>query len=320
MTHALTNVLLTGATGFVGTALLNRLVNDNRFYITATARDPSVILGDCVITKTIDDINGLTDWSDALKGVDCVLHVAGRAHVVDDNASDSLESFRKVNVAGTLTLARQAAEQGMRRFVFVSSIGVYGNSTSVPFSENSQLAPHAEYAQSKLEAELELQKLSQQLGFELVIVRPVLVYGANAPGNFGLFTKLVKKMPLLPFGKCDNTRSFISVDNLADFLLLCAVHPAAANQDFVISDGVDVSMKQFTDAIASGLQTSLIQLPVPVSLMRKAARLLGKDKQAGQLLDNLQVDCSKAKQLLGWQPHETMDQAMSKLNFSNFQQ
>lgn len=318
MTQSTTKVLLTGATGFIGTALLNRLAEDGRFYITAAARNPNAISADRVRAKTIGDIDGSTDWGDVLKGVNCVLHLAGRAHVQDDNASDSLESFRRVNVEGTLTLARQAVEQGMRRFIFVSSIGVYGNATSVPFSENSQLSPHTEYTQSKLEAEVELQKLSRQFNFELVIVRPVLVYGANAPGNFAQLTKLVKKLPLLPFGLCDNVRSFISVDNLADFLLLCVTHPAAANQDFVISDGNDVSIKEFTNAIACGLKTGLMQLPIPVSLMRIMVRLLGKDKQASQLLDDLQIDCSKAKQLLGWQPLETMNRAMSKLNHSNF--
>lgn len=317
MTKAVTKLILTGASGFVGSALLNLLGNDSRFHTTAIARKNVSVRTERVTIKAVKDINGSTDWRDVIDGVDCVLHVAGRAHVLKDPSVDVLDSFRKINVEGTLGLARQAADLGMRRFVFVSSIGVYGNTSSEPFAENTKPCPHAEYANSKLEAEVELQKLSEQLKFELVIVRPVLVYGAGAPGNFGQLAKLVDKVPVLPFGVCSNRRSFISVGNLGDFLLLCATHPEAANQDFVISDDNDVSILEFTDALARGLDKKIIQLPIPVLIMRLFAKLSGKAKQADQLLGDLQVDCSKAKRLLGWRPPETMAQAMAKLKKSD---
>lgn len=305
--------LVTGANGFVGNALCKLLFKEKANTVTAVVRgEPQQEILNTRICKVDSLISGF-DLSGELANIDCVVHLAARAHKLNDTTSDPLQQFRDINVSGTLLLAQQAAKAGVARFVYVSSVGVYGNSSEAPFDESSKFNPHSDYAISKLEAEFELKKMIKDLDIELVIVRPVLVYGKNAPGNFGQLVKLVSRMPFLPFGLAYNRRSFISISNLVDFLLLCSHHPAAANQDFVISDGEDVSIKQFSIAIAKGLNSSLIQLPIPVSIMRSVAKLLEKETQVDQLLGNLQVDCSKARSLLDWQPVETMAQAMSKL-------
>lgn len=305
--------LVTGANGFVGKALCKLLLADSRNQVTAIVRGDRELKDLEMNVCNVDSLISGFDLSTELAEIDCVFHLAARAHKMDDTAFDRLQQFREVNVSGTLLLAQQAAQAGVARFVYVSSVGVYGNSSETPFEEISKFNPHSDYAISKLEAEFELKRMAKNLDIELVIVRPVLVYGKNAPGNFGQLTKLISRIPFLPFGLADNRRSFISVSNLANFLLLCSHHPAAANQDFVISDGEDVSIKQFSTAIAKGLGNRLVQLPVPVSIMRLMGKLLGKEEQVAQLLGDLQVNCFKARSLLDWQPAETMSQAMSRL-------
>ncbi len=242
--------------------------------------------------------------------MDSVIHLAGLAH----SESYSRLDYKKVNVEGSLCLARAAANSGVKRFVFVSSIGVNGISTqSQPFSNDTPERPQNAYAESKYEAELGLKKISSETGLELVIVRPTLVYGQNAPGNFGMLTKLVKKLPLLPFGLANNRRDFIAVQNLADLLVTCAKHKSAAGQTFLASDGETVSTKDFTNAMAKGLGKNVIQLPIPVSLMRFTGRLTGKSRMIEQLFGNLEVDSSNIQQVLGWEPPLTMEQAMASL-------
>ena len=203
---------------------------------------------------------------------------------------------------------------GISRFVFVSSIGVNGASTSRrPFSVYSEPTPNNAYARSKYEAELGLKKIAEKTGLEVVIVRPTLVFGHDAPGNFGALTRLVNKLPILPFGLANNRRDFISVQNLADLLVTCATHPNAVGHTFLASDGETVSVKQFTNAIADGLGKKVIQLPVPVSVMRLVGKLTGKSAMIEQLYGNLEVDSSNIKEVLGWTPPLTMRQAMATL-------
>ncbi|MGB5118805.1 MAG: NAD-dependent epimerase/dehydratase family protein [Providencia rettgeri] len=300
-------IFLTGATGFIGKTLSNLLNERGRY---AVRESGSGKFDNEFIVKSIDSN---TNWKDAFQGCDSVIHLAGLAHSNVYTAND----FTTVNVEGTRHLAYQAAKAGVKRFVFVSSIGVNGGSTlDKPFSSFSVPNPHNIYAKSKLDAELALYEVSKDTGLEVVIVRPTLVYGSNAPGNFGLLTKLVNKLPFLPFGLSDNKRDFIAVQNLADLLITCANHPDAGGHTFLASDGETVSIKDFTNAIAKGLNKKLIQLPVPVSLMRFAARCVGKSAMAEQLLGNLQVDSSNAKEVLGWTPPYTMEQAMASLSES----
>jgi nucleoside-diphosphate-sugar epimerase len=219
-----------------------------------------------------------------------------------------------VNKDISLALAKQLAENGLKRFIFVSSIGVNGATTEKesPFTEKSTEKPHSPYALSKYEAEIELTKLAMELNFELVIIRPPLVYGANAPGNFGKLVQIVQKRLPLPFGAINNKRSYVSVTNLASFLVVCATHKKAANQTFLIADGLPISTTVLLKKLMQALRVKSFLLPLPSSLIRLFLSIIGKKSMAVQLLDNLEVDNSKASTQLGWSPVETMDEALQK--------
>lgn len=303
-------ILITGSGGFVGNFLTSRL---KRKY---------TVIGHGVESNSNSqkknffgvNINRKSSWHECLQNVNTIIHLAAVAH----NNSNDPDYINEVNVKGTINLAQQAAKMGVKRFVFISSIGVLGNSTEngKVFNESSAVSAHSQYAQSKLNAENELLKIAEETGLEVVIIRPVLVYGLGAPGNFGKLVNLVKKVPMLPFALCDNKRSFISVDNLADFITACIEHPKAKNEIFCISDGADVSIKEFTSGIAKGLNKSLLQLPVPNFIFKMLGAITGKQDQIGQLVGDLQVDSSKARELLDWSPPYTMDQAMASLSGS----
>lgn len=296
-------VLLTGASGFIGRHLYS--INPSKFR--------------CVVREggerfsyayKVNSINSKTDWTDSLLGIDSIIHLAGLAH----SHSNPSDDYRETNLLGTLCLAQQASKSGVKRFVFVSSIGVNGNATlEKPFSIFDEPKPQNSYTSSKYDAEIGLKKIAAETGLEVVIVRPTLVYGLNAPGNFGLLTKFVKKVSVLPFGLANNKRDFIAVQNLADLLITCATHPNAAGHTFLASDMETVSIKQFTDAIADGLGKKVLQLPIPVSLMKLAGKLMGKSAMVEQLVGNLQVDSSNIKEVLDWTPPFTMKQAMATL-------
>lgn len=298
-------ILITGATGFIGSALVERLKSEYRVICHSKTVDNSPSNGDFFQL----DINGNSNWKKYLNNVDTIIHLAAVAH----NKSNDNNYINEVNVDGTINLASQAAQCGVKRFIFISSIGVLGNSTSTPFSELSVPAPHSQYAESKLLAENTLLKIAQESHLEVVIIRPVLVYGVGAPGNFAKLVNLVSKVPVLPFGLCNNQRSFLSVNNLVDFISICITHPNAKNETFCISDGVDVSIREFTDAIATGLDKKLIQLPISLPVIKLFASMVGKSELIEQLIGDLTVDISKAVQLLGWQASCSMPEVLSHL-------
>lgn len=299
-------ILMTGSTGFIGRNLASLGIIHRHIVRSDDKHDYQSFF-------TIDSLGIDTDWEGAFDGIDVVIHLAGLAH----SSKFSDHDYESVNVAGALRLAREASEQGARRFVFVSSIGVNGTCTSEKrFSVNSLANPHNEYAKSKYKAELGLKKIAEETGLEVVIVRPTLVYGPEAPGNFGILTKLVAKLPFLPFGLANNKRDFIAVQNLVDLLVNCALHPDAAGHTFLASDGETVSIKEFTNAIAYGLGKKVVQLPVPVSVMRLVGKLTGKSAMIEQLYGNLEVDSSNIKEVLGWNPPLTMKEAMATLRDS----
>lgn len=297
-------ILITGATGFIGRELLKK----NKGNFRCITRN--IELNSCDDWHIVPKIDGKTNWDGCLDGVSAIIHLAGVAH---NKVNDDSE-FQTINTEGTLCLARYAAKSRIKRFVFVSSIGVNGSKTKkFPFYPDSNPNPQNSFSYSKYETEKKLFELSIETGLEVVIVRPTLVYGPDAPANFRMLVKLVRRLPILPFGLAANRRDFISVQNLADFLVTCVTHPNAAGHTFLASDGETVSIKEFTNAIAKGLGKKAFQLPIPVGLMLLAGKLTGKSEMIEQLFGNLEVDSSKAKQVLGWTPPYTMEQSMASL-------
>lgn len=313
----LPKVLVTGATGFVGRALLSRLIDDGLHIPVAALRDQvtttkSVLDG--VQTAVVGTIDGQTDWATALSGVSTVVHAAARVHVMADTSADPLAEFRRVNVDGTLNLARQAAAVGVKRFVFVSSVKVNGEQTLLVhgFSEADAAAPQDAYGQSKHEAEMGLRDLAAVTGMDVVIVRPPLVYGPGVKANFAALMRAVQRGWPLPLGAVNNQRSLVALDNLVDLIVLCLHHPAAANQTFLVSDGQDLSTAELVQGMAQAAGVKARLLPVPVWALQAGASLLGKGAAVQRLCGNLQVDISKARTLLGWVPPVTVAEGLRR--------
>jgi UDP-glucose 4-epimerase len=300
-------VLVTGANGFVGSALLREM---RRRGIEGRAAARCEVPG--WPTFRVGNIDGSTSWSGALQGCDAVVHLAARVHVMDDRAADPLAEFRKVNVDGTENLARQAVQAGVRRFIYVSSIKVNGERTRSghPFTADDQVEPTDAYGQSKAEAEARLQALARETGLEVVIIRPVLVYGPGVKANFLSMMRWLKAGLPLPLGAIDNARSLVAVDNLVDLILVCLVHPAAANQVLLASDGEDLSTPELLRRTAAALGTKARLLPVPAWLLQAAASLAGKSAAAERLCGSLHVDIEKTTRLLGWTPPVSVDRAL----------
>ncbi|WP_299007634.1 NAD-dependent epimerase/dehydratase family protein [uncultured Shewanella sp.] len=301
------NILLTGSSGFIGS-----FFSSNYPIKRCVVRNSNKVRHGS--EHLITNLDENTNWSGVFNDIDTIIHLAGLAH----NHLFSEEDYQAVNVSGTLHLAREAANAGVKRFVFVSSIGVNGATTiDTPFSNNSIPNPHNAFSRSKYDAELALNNLAEDTGIEVVIVRPTLVYGADAPGNFGSLVRLIHKIPFLPFALVNNKRSFISVQNLCDLLFTCASHPKAPGNTFLASDGESVSIKEFTNEIAAGVGQKLIQIPVPVIFMKLLGRLfINKSSKIQLLVGNLEVDSSNLQHVLGWRAPYTMKQAMNFLSRS----
>jgi nucleoside-diphosphate-sugar epimerase len=299
--------LITGASGFIGRGLLAEL-SQIQYQVLAIARR-SLAGFDTVSVGLID---GQTDWGDLLQGVDVIVHLAARVHVMEEHATDPSGEFSAVNLHGTTNLARQAAKAGVKRFVYVSSIKVNGEQTSKgrPFTESDHLQPQDDYAISKYEAEQALHSISRETGMEVVIVRPPLVYGPNVKANFLKLLELVDRGVPLPLGNVENSRSLIYVGNLVDALITCAMHPAAAGNAYLVSDGEDVSTPQLIQAVADALHRPSRVFPISLALMRGAAALIGKSAAIDRLMQSLVIDSSKIRNELGWQPPYTLAQGL----------
>lgn len=305
-------VLVTGASGFVGGAVVARLAEDARWQVRAAARQPMPHVPDAAEQTLVGDLAPDTDWSHALAGVDTVIHAAGRVHVMRDHAADPLGQFQYVNVGGTLNLARQAALVGVRRFVFLSSVKVNGEGTPPERAYQADDAPNPSdpYAISKLEAEQGLFEVAASTGLEVVIIRPVLVYGPGVKANFRSMMRWLQRGIPLPLGGVRNKRSLVALENLVDLMVTCTTHPAATNQRFLISDGEDLSTPDLLRRLGAALGVPVRLLPVPHALLRAAAVAAGGRKLAQRLCGSLEVDITKTRSLLGWDPPVGIDDAL----------
>lgn len=306
-------ILLTGGTGFVGGALQKRLLADGaQLKVTSRKTIPKMV--DSVQFIQVSSLNAENNWGSALDGVDAVVHCAARVHVMNELSLDPLEDYRKVNVQGSLNLARQAARAGVRRFVFVSSIKVNGEVTQPgqTFTADDVPEPLDPYGVSKMEAEQGLRDIGVQSGMEVVIVRPPLVYGPGVKANFAAMMRWVARGIPLPLGSIHNARSMVALENLVDLLVTCLKHPAAAGQTFLVSDGEDVSTTELLIRVSNAMGKKTLLLPVPVFLLEWSAAMLGKRSVAQRLCSSLQVDIEKTRRFLGWNPPLTLNQGLKK--------
>ncbi|WP_158116956.1 UDP-glucose 4-epimerase family protein [Vibrio cincinnatiensis] len=303
-------ILVTGASGFVGSKLLEQLPTSSTWSLgrDKPERQPSEKFFKC-------EINNNTDYSLALSGVGVVVHLAARVHVMNDAVSNPLEEYREVNTRGTVSFAYQAAAAGAKRFIFVSSIKVNGESTypNNPFTSADGHAPEDDYGLSKSEAEQHLFDIGKKTGMEIVVIRPTLVYGPGVKANFASLMNLVAKGIPLPFGCITkNKRSLVSVDNLVDLIITCIDHPKAANQVFLVSDDHDVSTSEMVREMAIALGKPTWQLPVPIWCYKLAGKLFNKSDVVDRLIGSLQVDISHTKETLDWAPPQTLQEGFKK--------
>lgn len=304
---------VTGASGFVGSAVVERLASMAGCTVMALVRRDGVALQAtvCPVKAGMDYLAGEPL---PLSGVDVLVHCAARVHVMSDASSDPLTEYRKVNVVGTLKLAEQAAQAGVKRFVFISSIKVNGEGTrpGQPYTADDVPSPVDPYGVSKMEAEQQLRLLAQSTGMEVVVIRPVLVYGPGVKANFRNMMSWLDKGVVLPLGAIGNQRSLVALDNLVDLIVTCMTHPAAAGQTFLASDGEDLSTTELLRRMGAALGKPARLLPVPAILLEWGAALIGRKSIGQRLCGSLQVDITKARDLLGWGPSTSVSEALKK--------
>lgn len=306
--------LVTGAGGFVGSALCEKLLSMGSL-VKGTVRSQkklSFFPAGVVVVQT-GEIDGDTSWKVALSDVDVVIHLAGVAHKVNKRLKDDFPEYRRVNVIGTECLARACARAGVRRFIFLSSIGVNGEFTfKRSFSENDIPYPVGAYAISKYEAEQALRRVASDSGMEIVILRPPLVYGPNAPGNFSRFMSLIEREIPLPLGKINNLRSFLYLGNLTDAIVACINHPLAAGETFLVSDGQDVSTLEFMKMIASSMGKNPAFFFLHPIILKILTKIIGKADELEKLTGSLLVDSNKIRNLLDWKPPFSLEEGIKE--------
>ena len=317
------NILITGATGFIASHLIPVLKLQN-WHIVAAIRQTKTFL-DNVEKRVINEINGNTDWTKTLQGIDTVIHLAGRAHILQEQVSNPEAEFFEVNTAGTMNLVKQSVTAKVKHFIFISSIGAIASQSQQPLTETTLCQPDTPYGQSKLQAEKALIELATLSSMDWTIFRPPLVYGRGNPGNMERLIKLVNLGLPLPLGLVKNRRSFLYVGNLVEAISVSLVHPQGKNQVFNISDGEDISTPELITKIAQNLGKPFNLLPVPPSLLKIAGYMgdLGQKVTkknlpvstaiVERLLGSLVVDSNKIQTSLDWQPPYTLDQGLARL-------
>jgi nucleoside-diphosphate-sugar epimerase len=301
-------VLVTGSSGFVGSALTARLKADPRFRVRGASRR------DGMAEAAGPELGPEADWSLAVNGADLVVHLAARVHMMRDDAADPLAEFRRVNALGTERLARQSAKAGVRRLVYLSSVKVNGEETAYDesFSERSAPNPVDPYGISKYEAELALARVAEETGMEVVIIRPPLIHGPGVRANFLSMMRWLQAGVPLPFGAIHNRRSLVGLDNLVDLIVTTLTHSAAANQTFLAGDGEDVSTTELLERLGRALGRPARLIPVPMSLLKVGFGMIGKGDLGRRLCGSLRVDVTKARQTLGWTPPHSVDEGLRR--------
>lgn len=304
-------LLVTGATGFVGKSLVKKLRTE-KFNVTVVLRGNNKETLDALYVTGIDST---TDWHGKLQGVDFIVHCAARVHVMNDIDNDPLEAFREVNLRGTLNLAKSAAEAGVKRFIFISSIKVNGESTTgkIPFKNSDVPLPEDPYGISKAEAEKELLALGADTGMEIVIIRPPLVYGPGVKANFAAICKLVMKGIPLPFALIKlNRRSMVYVENLVSLICECITNKKASNKVFLVSDNNDLSLAQLIKGLSQTAGKGGFMLPIPAFLFELVGIITGKTAVIDRLCGSLQVDIDHTCKTLNWKPPYTVEQGFTE--------
>ena len=294
-------ILVTGATGFVGGALVRRCLREPGVEVVAAVRGHHALPSSVPVFE-VGDLSAETKWASAVHEIDAIVHTAARVHVTKDMADYA--QYRRANVDATLALARRAAGAGVRRFVFLSSIKVNGDSTAhrAPFTAADAPAPRGSYAVSKHEAEVGLRDIGAAAGMDIVCIRPTLVYGPGVKANFRSLMRLIATGVPLPFGAVANRRSFVAIGNLVDLMMTVLAYPAALNGTFLVSDGEDLSLPDLIRRLARGMERPARLLPVPEALLRGIASAFRRHDMVEKLLDSLQVDIADNQRLLGWSP------------------
>lgn len=306
------NLLITGASGFVGCAVTERLLADGHTVRGAVRQDNlQVRLSAEVEQVIIGELAPDTVWGKALYGIDAVIHLAARVHLMDDPADDPLAAFRLVNVEGTRQLALEAVKAGVKRLVFVSSVKVHGEETLIPYDEDSLCNPDP-YGVSKIEAEQVLRRIEAETGLEVVIVRPPLVYGPGVKANFLRMMQTIQRSIPLPLASIKNRRSLLYVGNLADALAVCATHTNAAGQTYLVSDGIDVSTPELIRSVAAAMGVPARLFPMPVTVIQLFGTLTGKKTAVQRLAGSLAVDSSKIRRELDWKPPFTLEEGLKE--------
>ena len=310
MTH---RILITGSTGFVGQELCKRLISE-KYLIREIVRSSLKKKEELRDVYNVGEINRDTNWSAALKNVNCVIHCAGIAHNINENKSDFLDQYRKINVEGTRNLAEQSAKAGVKRIIFLSSIKVNGEETkfSSRFRHDDVPKPRGSYAISKWEAEKALKEVSKKYGLELVIIRPPLIYGPNVKGNFLRLMNIANRRIPFPISKINNLRSFVSLDNLVDLICCCINHPSAPGKVFLVSDDNDISTPELIKKLGHAMGKPQHLISIPLFILKFICKVIGKSSELNRLLGNCQVDCKNTYEVLNWRPYMNIDEGILK--------